>query len=451
MTFLTPALKWTAQADRTRPTAPYTINFTTDTEWLFNLIGDFADVTIYPAGVTIDNRGNQTPITVTIGSQQYTVNPFLRTSFDISDQTNQCKFDGQSGTSVNIFYWRDRRDAGADSINFFGVQTAIAQLAATLNAATLSAIINPDMGEWPEGTPVTNTDNNVQLYGPEGWLFSFNAGSATQGCNVSQQGGSGSRWALRAQRQNAVTDNGTLDVRTQLTTQDSIAFVGQTITISFDLSAGANFSPASGLVTCTVYSGAGVDQNAYNFTTLTAVASKGFNLTPGAVAQRLSISVNFPVGVTQLGFGFSCITTGVAGANDWFQIGRPQIDLGSTGQTYRPVPQQLEHLRCLTFFEIKNPSGDTLGSGLAANTTTIEVSIDYVPKFKPPSSVVVGPTLFTITGFPFAQIAATAVNPQNNGFNTSRVQASCVGGLTAGQASELRGSPNAYIKYNARM
>jgi hypothetical protein len=197
---------------------------------------------------------------------------------------------------------------------------------------------------WQRGTSFTGIANTV-TYTADRF---FAVGGASSAISVSQVTGvaavPGFSQALQIGRAAGNASTAVISLGQVVETLDSIRLQGQTVTLSFWAQAGANWSPANGVLNVLLASGTGVNQSAANlaaaawtgFTQLTLAPQQNLSpnsspgaavLTPGANIgqqitaswQRYSFTATVPAGCTQLGLMFNATPTGTAGAADFVQ------------------------------------------------------------------------------------------------------------------------------------
>jgi hypothetical protein len=184
---------------------------------------------------------------------------------------------------------------------------------------------------WQRGTSSTGTAYN---YTADRWLNyrgAFAAGATFSRVASTQ---TGFQYALKAQRDLANTGTDVLHLRQGLETTDSLRFAGQTVTVSFYAKAGANFSPTSSILVSTIYQGEGTDQAVNNMTGWTGVTAIAQNNTLTTSWQRFTQTTTISSAKTQIGIAFTYTPTGVAGADDSYQITGVQIETASTASGF---------------------------------------------------------------------------------------------------------------------
>lgn len=226
----------------------------------------------------------------------------------------------------------------------------------------VNALIGTDFGQalWQRGTtPLNAATPSTATLGPDGWYVIEGLGAPLSTVTISKQTGatdvpSDSLASARVQRVASQTGTAQICTGQLVRDADSQVFPGKTAIFSVEMLAGANFSPTSGSVnmiiayhtaadvlvgaangqginTATFASSIGATQNISNYT-------EAIN-TPVVISTtwgRYSVAAAIPVVVpntstTVLGIGVKlCFTpSGTAGANDWFEFDKAQLEARS--------------------------------------------------------------------------------------------------------------------------
>ena len=160
---------------------------------------------------------------------------------------------------------------------------------------------------------------------------------ANQAHTVSQQTGltGTSISGARVQRNAAQTGTGQMVLGYPLDSDEVIRMRGQKVSLRFLAATGADWSPANGTLTCTLYTGTGAvtkaGAGASAFTGATAVVQIAQNLAqsaPSTAYAALSAAI-VPGTATQGEVQFTWTPTGTAGANDWFTADNVMVDISA--------------------------------------------------------------------------------------------------------------------------
>ena len=166
-------------------------------------------------------------------------------------------------------------------------------------------------------------------------------GAAASGMTMSRQAAQNSdlpnvQYCMRMQRDSGNTSTQDIRIFYSAETVDSIPFAGQTITFSYYVRKGANYS--GGDVTGTIYSGTGTDQSLAitGFTGSTAVVTvTRTSATLTTSWTRVQGTATVGTTATQLGLLLSYTPTGTAGTNDWIEVTGFQLEVGSIATPFK--------------------------------------------------------------------------------------------------------------------
>ena len=142
----------------------------------------------------------------------------------------------------------------------------------------------------------------------------------------------GTSYALRYGRVSGQTATGVVRSVNALETFNSLALAGNNVTLSFYAKKGAD---APSALTCYVYWGTGTDQSAsltYTGWTGATYASQVNTLT--TTSQKFTFATAIPSNATQVAILFDYTSTGTAGANEWVQIEKAQLEVGSVATPF---------------------------------------------------------------------------------------------------------------------
>jgi hypothetical protein len=222
-------------------------------------------------------------------------------------------------------------------------------------AAGRNFIINGGMDIWQRGTSIAAQQVGFN-YTADRWGGSCNtSGAAT----VSRQVTGDTtnlpfvQYCARYQRTAGNTATGIQYLNQPIETINSIPLVGKTVTVSFYARAGANFSAASNILTATLISGTGTDQNYLGtWTGGATVASTNATLT--TTWQRFQFTGTIGATATELTLPFTYTPTGTAGANDYYEVTGVQLEVGSVATQFSRAGATIqgELAACQRYFQI---------------------------------------------------------------------------------------------------
>jgi hypothetical protein len=220
---------------------------------------------------------------------------------------------------------------------------------------------------WQRGTSIAAIAND-QAYTADRWKELNNAGLST----YSRQATGDTtnlpfvQYCMRVQRNSGQTATGVIYLTQSLESVNSIPLAGRTVTFSFYARAGSNYSATSNILSVTVNSGTGTDQNInQGFTGSASVVSQNATLTTSW--QRFTYTGSVASTATQLGYFFSYTPTGTASTNDYFEVTGVQLELGSVATTFmrQGGTIQGELSACMRYFQMSYQQGVTPGTNTA--------------------------------------------------------------------------------------
>lgn len=206
------------------------------------------------------------------------------------------------------------------------------------------------------GTAFNNVGTSV-VQTVDGWTAW--KGGAVNGMNVLQESGAATadgvfyKNLLRVQRTAANTDLNLMTIANIIPSSDMPRYAGKTVTLSFVARAGANFTSFNGGPNPQFVTGTGTDEGSAVLKAGTwAGAALPFSLTQPLTTTLTRYSYTFSIAANakEGAFQIANFPTGTAGANDYFEIGGLQLEVGSQATPYEDLAFEDELLRCLPFF-----------------------------------------------------------------------------------------------------
>jgi hypothetical protein len=206
-----------------------------------------------------------------------------------------------------------------------------------LQTSTLSyqagknAVINGGFDVWQRGT--SSTTMTPGYFTADRWK-TIRSGTVA-GYTISRQSTfqAGTSYAIRLQRTAGNTTTDAMFLAYAIETLDWTKYQGKTLTLSFYAKGGANYSPTSGNLGVSLYTGTETDQDP-----LAALTGEVTQISANAVitttATRYTYTFTCPSNSTDMRFNFSIAPTGTAGAADYVDITGVQIELGSYATTF---------------------------------------------------------------------------------------------------------------------
>lgn len=261
-----------------------------------------------------------------------------------------------------------------------------------------NAIINGGMDIWQRGTSFSNP-NSTSSYTVDRWIS-----LSGTGYTFSRQlsGLTGIQYCMRAGRNSGSTAANNVWMLYALESADSYRFAGQTVTWSFYARKGADFSQSSSALTARLFWGTGTDQNpASGLTGGANLVDQNVTLTTSW--QRFTFTASVPSNATQLGVGTFYLTSGTAGATDYYEITGVQLELGSIATPFKRAGGTLagEVALCQRYYSKSYNLGTAPGTATAAGIVSVYVegtinNVSVPVQFK--TQMRVAPTITTYSG-----------------------------------------------------
>ena len=361
-----------------------------------------------------------------------------------------------ASTPTNLGVGADGTTLVANSASATGVSWA------TPVASLANPVINGGFDIWQRGISPTWIANNSGNYQADRWL----AFSIATGRTVSRQPVSDStrlpniQYCARYQRTAGNTATDQMQLIQNMETVNAIPFAGKTVTLSFYVRAGANFSGASNFLTAYLYSGTGTDENFIypGYTGTSTVTSGTSTLTTNW--QRQTITGTVPSVATELAIQFAYIPVGTALASDYFEITGVQIDLGTYTATTAPAFRrsggtlQGELAACQRYYWRQNATQayTNFGTGFARSTTIAMITIATPVQMRITPAALEFSNLGVYDGSVTGVSSAIASTNVYSSQNTLSIDATATG-LTNNRPYSLvsNGSSSAYIAVTAEL
>lgn len=321
-----------------------------------------------------------------------------------------------------------------------------------------NAIINGGMDIWQRGTSIALAASTGVTYLAD--RFCSNTG-ANQATTISRQATGDTtnlpniQYALRHQRNSGQTGTGTLSFVDNIETINTIPFVGKQVTVSFYARAGANFSSSSNILSFSLITGTGTDQNVFSgFTGQASAIGVSDILT--TTWQRFSHSATLGTSITQLALDFAFTPTGTAGANDYFEITGIQLELGSTATTFSRAGGSIggELALCQRYYYRQNASNiyTRYGQGIGTATTNVSANVYFPVTLRAaPSSIIDASNLAVYDGVTVTGISSvTMAQPSQQSAN---INASVASGIVIYRPYDFlsNNTVSSYIGFSAEL
>jgi hypothetical protein len=237
---------------------------------------------------------------------------------------------------------------------------------------------------------------------------------------------------MRVQRNLSSSSTSQAQLAQSFETVNSIPYAGKSTTVSFYARKGANYSRTSDILTMGFTTGTGTDQNFYSGFTGASTAYTDFTLT--STWQRFTYTATVPTTATQLAVTFFFTPTGVALANDYYEVTGVQVEAASSASAYSPnaATFQGELAACQRYF-YQFASGSTKAIGIGTYNTTSEAytSVNF------PVTMRTTPTLSATTGTAYYRFQRSG---SSDDFNSLTMEAAHTNGTWLYNNTEMSGT-----------
>ena len=244
------------------------------------------------------------------------------------------------------------------------------------------------------------------------------------------------QYCARMQRTAGSTSTTVMEIVQSVETVNSIPFSGKTVTMSFYARAGANYSPASSVLTAALYTGTSTDGNLLAGPWANAATPVFGNATLTTTWQRFSFTGTLTSTATQIAPYFTATPTGTAGANDFYEVTGVQIDIGSVALPFRTYAATIQgELAACQRYYYRNASGQiygAIGFGMAFSTTqaTFNIITPVPLRIVPTAAIEWGNLLVNLPGGGGTVPSSITMSTPESSFNQINIVAVTTG-LTA--------------------
>jgi hypothetical protein len=219
-------------------------------------------------------------------------------------------------------------------------------------------LVNSAFDIWQENTSYTISTSVGKTHIADFWKAASGT-AATR--TVSQTSGiRGSMWCVKLARVAGSTDTDAYCLAQQFGARESQSLVGQTVTISFDVKAGANL-PSPLALYAQMFWGKGANEDVFGNPSSPGFATSGGSVSSldlsgqmvsGSVARVVSapLTVSSDALITQVAMAIStgAYPSGTAGADDSLSIANVKLELGNVATPYIKPDAADELRRCQT-------------------------------------------------------------------------------------------------------
>jgi len=312
-------------------------------------------------------------------------------------------------------------------------------------APSINYVINGGFDIWQRGTSIAATASATYCTD----RFQILRAGGVLGATVTRQasGNTSFEYASRVQRDSANTSTAVVYLGNSMESSQTIPLAGQTVVFSFWARKGANYSSASDVLSLTLSSGTGTNQNVFSgLTGQATVASTNATLTTSW--QRFNCTGTVSSSATQLAFYFNYTPVGTAGANDYFEVSGVKLELGSVPTAFSRAGGTIqgELAACQRYYyrNSATTNNTTMGWGFASSSTnvmgiiqfpvmmrTAPTSIDFSTIQCNDSTTGTAVSAVAFSGVEYGTLLAT-VNFTTSGMTTYRPTKIISNGSTAG-------------------
>ncbi len=347
--------------------------------------------------------------------------------------------------------------ATAASTSASGASTSATAAAASAAAAAVSAGLAAGVyfdaakrcgsfSIWQRGTSLAVPASTNSAYQNDGWYILTNANQASTVSRVTGVA-AGSQYAANIARNSGQTGTSIMRYMAPLASDEITPLQGNYAALSFTVKAGANWSPASGTLSYSVFCGTGVPAKRQTtpYTGETNVFNSSVNLTTTATRVTVTSAAVWPTNGTQAEIQFYWTPFGTAGADDSFTIEGLKLEIvsssSSTATAFSHSPTQQLLALAQRWLPAYASTGTTVGVGFghAFSTTLMFASITLpVPTRVPVTGLsysAVGH--FGATDASGTPITSTALTFLNAHASCATLKCTVASGLVGGNGSGL--------------
>ena len=323
-------------------------------------------------------------------------------------------------------------------------------------------ILNSAFQIWQRGTSVAVNGGAVS-YTTDRWQIQ--TATASVNTTTSRQATNDTtnlpfiQYCARVQRNSGVTANGFISLQQYMESINSIPFAGKTVTLSFYARAGANYSSASNALGLQLQTGTGTDQNnaSSGYTGLATPINSTATLT--TTWQRFTFTGTIATTATEIGLNIYYLTTGTAGAADYFEITGVQLEVGSVATSFKTYAATIqgELAACQRYYQrINAVNYDRYVTGQCNSTTQALYVIPFVQQMrvKPASIESTGTASnYATTNVSGGITTGTQVPTYNDSTpNALTFYINVASGLVAGNATQLfSNNATTYLGWSAEL
>ena len=271
---------------------------------------------------------------------------------------------------------------GADGTTLVADSSTSTGLRYTAGTVQSNPVLNSAFQVWQRGTSVSLAASTgiTSAYTADRWTCPTNANQAS---TISRQATNDTtnlpniQYCARVQRNSGQTGTGVMVFGNNFESINSVPFAGKTVTFSFYARKGADYSPTSSVLSMSLQTGTGTDQNFYSYTGGVGAIDQNNTLT--TTWQRFTATATLATNITELNVKWYWTPTGTAGANDYFEVTGVQIDIGSVALPFRTYAGTLqgELAACQRYALVADLSTVSLVPGAGFTTSAAAFTIPF--------------------------------------------------------------------------
>jgi len=232
--------------------------------------------------------------------------------------------------------------------DYYSVASGSSSSTTPTSTELVNQLRNGGFSTWSGATSFSNISGaGTGVEVADGWFF-VQSTAASNSITRQPGVGTGVRYALRMQRPAGSTSTNKLRLWQTPSIDDAWRLAGQTVTLSFTATAGANYSPTSGQLNVRLHTGTTEGESG------DLIESSGFggnvvaiNQTPTITTTRTryQYTATLATSIKEVGIQLSMQGVGTAGANDWVQIEDVQLEIASSASAFAAAPEPVGYLR----------------------------------------------------------------------------------------------------------
>lgn len=265
-------------------------------------------------------------------------------------------------------------------------------------------------------------------------------------------------FALRLQRIAGQTSTSAVYLRQIIETVNCKDLAGQTVTLSFYATAGANYS--GGAATVQLFTGTAADQGTTSLNTAAwtgLVSAINSTFTPTTTRTLFTFTGTLGATVQEVAFSINWSGSGTAGANDFIDITGVQLEKGSTATSFDYRPYGTELALCQRYYwgingsQLGGASETQIGLFTFQGTNAAYIVLQNPVAMRgSPVCTVSGNFQWTQNGAQtgVTNISAALTNPYNN-----LISINTISGLGVGSTGRLSiaGSASGVMQFSAEL